>query len=523
MNFHPSGTQQYATNVLDAHQTQQYNSQPPLFGAPSHTILPTTPNDGNNAHWFSSNSQIHAKSMYEENNVILPPENKEQIEKRKATFIVVDSRSRNYTDYPKPNEYSIPLASEIRDVESIQMISYNIPKPQFPIRETNNIFYYTITAPSVVTLPDGGVLVELNKATTMQSFSIDPGHYSSTIGDYVPTATVHSDIVNFKNELDAYVDATTLKQDMFSVAFEKRLNKNINTTCMIYIEEHNEQYTILTNFSSPTADDDDCNEVSFFHPFFEGCEEFYGSTTIEKVNICESTKTTCSKTVCGEEEPAQVYSYEKCGKKQKTYIKNSIGEIIGHPHIDSQLQISGKGDNVTIDATTLTGIGTKFLSELRPGDWVYVYDHTSSVRRRIHIHEVNSDTDCTIDCTGDGTGAGPDPFQNAFMWVGRLTFPWARNLNPDYYIAMYMNNASTLQSYTQSVDRAFFLVPGKCPFYEIKQYLPYKKFTPTMGRLDKLDISFRNADNTLYDFKGQNHVLMFKVIHFRQNINYGDF
>ena len=93
----------------------------------------------------------------------------------------------------------------------------------------------------------------------------------------------------------------------------------------------------------------------------------------------------------------------------------------------------------------------------------------------------------------------------------------------DYYIAMYINNASTLQSYTQSVDRAFFLVPGKRPFYEIKQYLPYKKFSPTKGSLDKLDITFRNADNTLYDFKGRNHVLIFKVVHFRQNISYGDF
>lgn len=491
------------------------NCHQPLFGAPSHTV---TPNDGHNTHWFSSGPQTHTQRFYEENNIISPPENREKIEKKKTTFIVVDSRSRNHTDYPNPNKYSIPLASEIRDVESIQMISYNIPKPQFPVRDTNNAFYYTITPPSVVSNADGSFNVELNKTTTMQSFTIDPGHYDSSITDYVPVLTPTNDVVNFKTELDTYIDATTLKQDMFSVAFEKQINENTNTTCMMYIEEHNEQYTILTNFSSPTADDDDCDEVSFFHPFFEGCEEFYGSTTIEKVINCESIKSKC-----GEEEPVPEYSYKKCGKKQKTYLKNSIGEIIGHPRMDSNMQISGKGNNITVDATTLTGIGTAFLSELRGGDWVYVYDYTNNVRRRIHIHEVISDTDCTIDCTGDGTGAGPGAFENAFMWVGRLTFPWARNLNPDYYIAMYINNASTLHSYTQSVDRAFFLVPGKRPFYEIKQYLPYKKFSPTMGKLDKLDISFRNADNALYDFKGRNHVLMFKVVHFRQNISYGDF
>jgi hypothetical protein len=88
---------------------------------------------------------------------------------------------------------------------------------------------------------------------------------------------------------------------------------------------------------------------------------------------------------------------------------------------------------------------------------------------------------------------------------------------------MHVNNASTLYSYNQAVDRAFFLVPGNSPFYEIGELLPYKKFSPTLGKLDKLSLTFKNADNTLYDFKGSDHVLLFKVVHFRQNIKYGDF
>ena len=528
MHFQPPTTEQYAKNVLNAHQTNQYDTK--MFGhhsPPTHTI---TPNDGQNTHWFASQPshqtqqqhmqtqvQSQIKNVYEENNIIIPPENRNKIETKKETFIVVDSRSRNHTDYPHPNQYSMPLASEIRDVESIQLISYNIPKPQFPIRESNNRFHYTITSPTLVPNADGSVSVELNKTMNLKSFSIQPGLYESTLSEYDTTiATVQQ----FKTELDNYI-TSSLKKDMLSVALETALNENTNTTCMVYIEEHNEQYTILTNFACPAAngEGDDCEDASFFHPFFEGCDEFYGSTTIEKVDICKPNNTPCDN-----ENGTPVYSYEQCGKKQKTYLKNSIGEIIGHPRIDSSLQLTGKGDN-TIDSTKLNGVGTQFLTELRPGDWVYVvgYDSGSIVRLRFHVHEVNSNTECSIDITGDGTGVGPSSFEDAFMWVGRLTLPWARNLNPDYYIAMYINNASTLQSYTQSVDRAFFLVPGKRPFYEIKQYLPYKKFSPTKGSLDKLDITFRNADNSLYDFKGRNHTLIFKVVHFRQNISYGDF
>jgi hypothetical protein len=173
----------------------------------------------------------------------------------------------------------------------------------------------------------------------------------------------------------------------------------------------------------------------------------------------------------------------------------------------------------------LTGVGTAFLKELRKGDWVYVYDNVQNKRLRVHVTDVISDDECSIDTGGSGGGGGgiPQDFGDAYMWVGRLTLPWVRNVDPDRYIAMFIRNAPTISSYTQAVDRAFFLVPGNTPFYEIRESLPYKKYSPALGRLDKLRISFRNADNTVYDFMGKDHVLMFKVVHFRQNIKYGDF
>lgn len=507
--MHPSPslttTQQYSTNVLDSHQTSQYNcNQQDYTTLPNHT---TPPNDAHNVHWYGSNHQLHTQRTMAENNVILPPDNREEIERKKSTFVVVDSRSRNHTEDPNPNQYTVPLPNEIRDVESIQLVSYTVPKPQFPVRTTNNVLHLTNADPTVTIAPNGTPVIDLHKDTSLQSVVVSEGYYDGTISDHVTTT---ADVVAYKTELLATLGLTTFKQDMFSSALENALNRDSCTSCIVYIDEHSEQYTVVTNFSNTLVASDDCDLPFFFHPFFEGCEEFYGSTTTERVNVAEAGN-------------PPVYSLKKIGKKQLTYLEKSMGPVVGHPRTDPVLQLQGTCNNTTA-LDMLTGIDTAFTAQLRKGDWVYIYDHINNIRKRVHINDVVSDTECRIDCDGAGGVAPAGPaFENAFLWVGRLTFPWVRNLQPDPYISMYLSNASTLYSYNQAVDRAFFLVPGLSSFSEISDMLPYKKFSPTLGKLDKLTITFKNADSTLYDFKGRDHVLLFKVVHFRQNIKYGDF
>ena len=495
-----------ATNVLD----MQHMSEHACAAPHDHVPLPPqaiAPNDPRNTHWFGSNHHTHTQRTMGENHVILPPDNREEIESKKATFIVVDSRSRNHTDYPEPNQYTVPLSQEIRDVESIQLVSYTIPKPQFPVRATNNVLHVTNADPTVTIDADGTPTIDLHKDTSLLRVTVNEGYYNSSLEDH---STSLADVAAYKTELLAALGAANFKQDMFSSALEDELNRVSCTTCIVYVEEHSNQYTIVTNFSNSLASSDDCNTPYFFHPFFEGCTEFYGSTTTERVNVAE-----------GGNPP--VYALKKIGKKQMTYLDNSMGAIVGHPRTDPVLRLRGTANNLgALD--TLTGVGTAFTTQLRKGDWVYIHDYTNNVRRRVHVNDVISDTECRIDCDGAGGLPPATPaFENAFMWVGRLTFPWVRNLQPDPYISMHLNNASTLYSYNQAVDRAFFLVPGLSPFSEISDMLPYKKFSPTLGKLDKLTLAFKNADNTLYDFKGQDHVLQFKIVHFRQNIKYGDF
>ena len=93
---------------------------------------------------------------YSQGFVIPPPKSKEEIEKQKTTYIAVDSRDRNYTEYPNCNKYSVPLENDILDVDSIQLVSYNIPSPQFPLRESNNAIYLASMPPTIMNTTSHG-------------------------------------------------------------------------------------------------------------------------------------------------------------------------------------------------------------------------------------------------------------------------------------------------------------------------------------------------------------------------------
>ena len=102
-NPHSIDAPHYTTRVLDSHHTGQ-----PTFDSHDYTSMPhhgLSPNDKQNTHWVGSNHQLHTQRTFTENNIILPPDNKQDIEKTKSTFVVIDSRSRNHTDQPNPNSY----------------------------------------------------------------------------------------------------------------------------------------------------------------------------------------------------------------------------------------------------------------------------------------------------------------------------------------------------------------------------------------------------------------------------------
>ena len=235
--------------------------------------------------------------------------------------------------------------------------------------------------------------------------------------------------------------------------------------------------------------------------FFQGCEEFYDSFTTEKTNI-SGDKTN------------PVYQNQQFGKKEHQYLDDSIGPIIGHPRTDADTRLKG---TLRTNGNTLVGLQTDFKCRLKKGDYVFILNLETNTT---HVIKITCDPETDTSVEFEDTVR----FERAYGWVGRINFPWVRNLTPDCYTVMRLDKCDTLKSFTSAIDRSFFLIPHVSKeFNTIKQFLPYKQFNPILGRLNELTVEFLNADGTRYDFMGRDHTLIFRVEHYRQNINYSDF
>tara|TARA_B100000405_G_C16713133_1_gene419990 strand:- start:2016 stop:2942 length:927 start_codon:yes stop_codon:yes gene_type:complete len=102
----------------------------------------------------------NAKDFYKENGLIRPPEIATVDIPKRFYRYVIDSRDRNHTCFPSPNKYQLKLSENIHDVQSVELVSFNVPFTKYLVTEGNNDFTFT---------QDG---VE-------KSFDVDEGDYNN--------------------------------------------------------------------------------------------------------------------------------------------------------------------------------------------------------------------------------------------------------------------------------------------------------------------------------------------------------
>jgi len=79
---------------------------------------------------------------FKEHALIKPPEiSTSNIPKRYYRY-VIDSRDRNLHYFKSPNKYEIKLSEDVHDVQSVELISFDVPFTKYLINEHNNSFYY---------------------------------------------------------------------------------------------------------------------------------------------------------------------------------------------------------------------------------------------------------------------------------------------------------------------------------------------------------------------------------------------
>lgn len=101
-------------------------------------------------------TNITEKDFYN-NSVIEPPKEFMFYENnKKYTRIVVDSKDRNKSLFPNPNQYEVVLDDDINDVVSAQLVSADVPFTSYLINDIFNQLNVTIDGTtSIVTLTTG--------------------------------------------------------------------------------------------------------------------------------------------------------------------------------------------------------------------------------------------------------------------------------------------------------------------------------------------------------------------------------
>ena len=97
-----------------------------------------------------------------DNHIIKPPEIKTNDIPKRYYRYVIDSRDRNLSHFPDPSKYEIKLSEDIHDVQSVELLSFDVPFTKYLINSSNNTFYYKVGSDS-----------------TINEFSIDEGDYET--------------------------------------------------------------------------------------------------------------------------------------------------------------------------------------------------------------------------------------------------------------------------------------------------------------------------------------------------------
>ena len=140
-----------------------------------------------------------------DNHIIKPPELKTSDIPKRYYRYVIDSRDRNLSHFPDPNKYEIKLSEDIHDVQSVELLSFDVPFTKYLINSSNNTFYYKI-----------------GDSDTINEFSIDEGDYDS-VTDLVTE-------LNTKKGTAPFTFSQLLKQKKIKIT--KNTGETITLVCL---------------------------------------------------------------------------------------------------------------------------------------------------------------------------------------------------------------------------------------------------------------------------------------------------
>jgi len=441
----------------------------------------------------------------------------------KHSFIFyVDSQTRNRITYPNPNNYTINFTSPIYNVCSISVLDASIPKTHYNVDVYNNILVYKIIS---------------NSNAFEHSLEVPIGDYSADELIIVMNEllqTIHIQFVSYPGELrkqfmfksEFYFELDMKKStirdtlgfdcnyedDIYDPTFKSKLEVQYYDDHTLHTSIDNEERTFygLTNKSVLYVD------------IPNGSKDRYLDNV--KMNIKDaSDECTCSLNV------VKIHNNgEKTVLAMKDIPINIYTTSIQTNFIDESILIED-AMYVTIHFKKFVYGDTNFKCEIETRDSVNANTYMTSVTQN---HLINTTTieqlervTLNIHMTGKEKGFS-------------IVSPGMYNMMGDMYVSLKCkefdsHHNTQMRTYNKTdeegnlIERNFDFGIAKFKLgvngYRDERFdynqLPPKEFHP-IGKLNSLTLRFERWNGELYNFRGINHTITFRLEYLAPKIEY---
>ena len=391
--------------------------------------------------------------------VIKPPD-RNKTHGRISEKLVIDSRDRDYILYPKPNKYRYELEEEYKDVISVELVLAEIPNTVYNIYDKNNQMILSVGE-------------DASPTKVCKKFVLDNGEYSN------------ESFLNYLNGSKGNI-------------FETFIDEGTDAYFNFYQDPDTHILKIQSN--KPFSFDLDYSMGDKFIKCNQGdIDKYYESIHYESIDRTIGFK-------------REKHVADTKFDERKDCDLNTIETVT----VTSSGPVSTSGyDQWTLTVTS----GQDMREYYSVGDYLECANGTFRI-----VEIVNKETIVVEDFLTSGADPAGDIAPYYAIYSDR-----AFDLGCPQYVILDIPQFHYLKAKPASIADAYAVIPldEKCKTIvnsgQISLDKEIKYFNPPLARLNYMDINFLRYDGSLVDFKGNEHMLAFRVTCLNQPGKYNNF
>ena len=398
------------------------------------------------------------------NPVIIKPPERNVTHGTITKHIVIDSRDRDYIKYPTSSRYRVEITEDLRDVTSIELSLAQIPNTFYNISAANTEINSSINGNNTFYNPDGNNIFYIEESDlSLNSIPIPEGQYTNELMIETLNGKYGGLFDLLKNSYNFVRDPINLK-----LRIQSNRKNNIDFS-------YNLNYSTIDNCRPCKLNSID-RAIGFLNKKYESSEIDLSNIFIQKNSITNLEKES--------EDDYNLYEIVK---------------------VDSD---------------------EDFKRLFYVGDYLILKDPYGSVTYSVRIYKINNKNTLTVESLDGNDPSSLEGF--IFKNMSVLISPNIFQLNNKPYVILKISEARLLNSINAS-NNSYTIIPlvsqdntivneANSPVHGVIKY-----FNPPLGKLFYIDIEFLNYDGSLFNFRGQENMLLFIISQLNQPGKYNNY